>query len=195
MARTIALIQGHPDPEGGHLGHALADAYRESAVAAGHEVTEIPVATLSFPWLRSPEDFERGGPPPAIRDAQRTIAAADHLVFVYPLWLGDVPAVLKAFLEQTFRPPFVTKARKGLSVFGARRLKGTSARLVVTMGMPARFYRLFYRAHSVRSFKRNILHFCGIRPVKVTWVGMANRPARRRNRWLRTMRRLGSRAR
>ena len=195
MARTIALIQGHPDPEGGRFGHALADAYREGAAGAGHDLHEIRVAELSFPWLRSPEDFEHGEPPPAIREAQATIAGAEHLVFVYPLWLGDLPAVLKAFLEQTFRPAFVTEEPKGLSGFGARRLKGTSARLVVTMGMPAPFYRLFYQAHSVRSFKRNILHFCGIRPVEVTWVGLAGGSAKRRDRWLRRMRSLGNRGR
>lgn len=195
MGRTITLIQGHPDPKGGHFGHALADAYREGAGVAGHEVREIQVATLAFPWLKSPEDFERGEPPSSIREAQETIAAADHLVFVYPLWLGDLPAVLKAFLEQTFRPAFVTDDPKGLSGFGARRLKGTSARLLVTMGMPAPFYRLFYRAHSVRSFKRNILHFCGIRPVAATLVGMAGGSAKRRERWLHRARALGSHAR
>lgn len=195
MSRIVTLIQGHPDPNGGHFGHALADAYREGAGGVGHEVREIRVAKLSFPWLRSPEDFERGEPPPMIQEAQETIGDADHLVFVYPLWLGDLPAVLKAFLEQTFRPAFVTQDPKGLSGFGVRRLKGTSARLVVTMGMPALFYRLFYRAHSVWSFKRNILHFCGIRPVAATLIGMAGGSAKRRERWLHRARRLGRYAR
>jgi len=38
MARRVAIIQGHPDPAGGHFGHALADAYAEGALAAGHAV-------------------------------------------------------------------------------------------------------------------------------------------------------------
>jgi hypothetical protein len=39
------------------------------------------------------------------------------------------------------------------------------------MGMPAFFYRLYYRSHSVRSLKRNILEFCGIAPVRTTLIG------------------------
>ena len=41
----------------------------------------------------------------------------------------------------------------------------------MTMGMPALFYRWFYRAHSLKSFERNMLHFCGIRPVRATVIG------------------------
>jgi putative NADPH-quinone reductase len=81
-------------------------------------------------------------------------------VIVYPLWLGTMPALLKGFLEQAFRPGFAFDTKpKGL---WNRRLKGGSARIVVTMGMPAFFYRVYYRAHSLKSLKRNILEFCGI---------------------------------
>ena len=38
----------------------------------------------------------------------------------------------------------------------AQLLKGRSARIVVTMGMPALFYSLYYRSHSVKSLKRNV---------------------------------------
>ena len=31
MSRRIAIIQGHPDPNGGHFGHALAQSYAEGA--------------------------------------------------------------------------------------------------------------------------------------------------------------------
>lgn len=59
-----------------------------------------------FPWLRSKQEWEHAEAPPPIRDAQATIAWAEHLIIVYPLWLGSMPAVLKAFLEQAFRPGF-----------------------------------------------------------------------------------------
>ena len=39
------------------------------------------------------------------------------------------------------------------------------------MGMPAFFYRVFYRAHSVKSLQRNILEFCGIAPVRASLIG------------------------
>ncbi len=58
MAKRIVIIQGHPDPAGHHLLHAMADAYAEGATAAGHEVRRIEVAKLVFPLLRTQVDFE-----------------------------------------------------------------------------------------------------------------------------------------
>ncbi len=192
MGRRIVVFQGHPDPAGGHFGHALAEAYIKGARVAGHEVSRIDIARLDFPWLRRPEDFEQGEPPAVIGEAQRAIEQADHLMFIYPLWLGDMPAIVKAFLEQTFRPGFVTHSEAGISSFGSRRLEGKSARLVVTMGMPGFFYRLFYRAHSVKSFRRNILRFCGFKPVRVTLIGVSVGGERARAKWLRCLQTMGS---
>ena len=122
--------------------------------------------------------------------AQTDIAWADHLVIFYPLWLGDVPAVLKAFLEQTMRPGFALQYREhGLP---EKLLKGRSARVVVTMGMPAFFYKLVYGAHSVKSLERNILRFVGFRPIGRTIIGAVEADADRRREWLEEMARLGA---
>jgi putative NADPH-quinone reductase len=51
--RHIAIIQGHPDPEGQHFGHALAQAYVKGATDGGHTVDLIEVAKLNFSLLRS----------------------------------------------------------------------------------------------------------------------------------------------
>lgn len=36
--------------------------------------------------------------------AQELIRWADHLVFVYPIWWGTMPAVLKGFFDRVFLP-------------------------------------------------------------------------------------------
>jgi putative NADPH-quinone reductase len=188
--RRIALIQGHPDPAGGHLDHALADAYAEGAGEAGHPLRRIEIATLDFLLLRNKADFEHGPTPPALVEPQAAIAWADHLVFVYPLWLGDMPALLKGFLEQTFRPGFAFDYLDDDKV--RMNLKGKSARLVVTMGMPAMAYRWFYRAHTVKSFERNILKFVGIKPVTTSLYGMVEAvDDTERAGWLDELRTLG----
>jgi putative NADPH-quinone reductase len=38
MSRRLTIIQGHPDPAGNRLCHALADAYAGGAAVAGHAV-------------------------------------------------------------------------------------------------------------------------------------------------------------
>lgn len=183
----IVIVQGHPDPAPGRFCRALAEAYAGGAEEAGHEVTTIEVARLRFPLLRNEKEWQ-GAAPESIRRAQQAIEAAGHVVFVFPLWLGDMPALLKAFLEQAMRPGFAIgeKYRK--------LLKGRSARIVVTMGMPGFFYRLYYREHSLRSLKRNILEFCGFSPVAISLVG-AVESARRREGALAKMRMLGRSAR
>jgi putative NADPH-quinone reductase len=192
MTKRILVIDGHPDPAGEHFVHGLAAAYREAALAAGHDVRTIAVGSLDFPLLRSPEDFQKGRPPPAIESAQADIEWAKHLAIFYPLWLGSMPAAVKGFFEQALRPGFAFGPARGRGL-PAQKLKGRSARVVVTMGMPTLFYRWFYRAHSLKSFERNILHFCGIRPVRATVVGMVENSAAR-ERALAAMRRYGAKA-
>jgi putative NADPH-quinone reductase len=189
MTKSILIIQGHPDPGGNHLCHGLADAYAEGAKAAGHSVERIGVAELDFPLLRTKESFETGGIPVSLAPCQDAIARADHLLIIYPLWLGEMPAILKAFFEQTFRPGFAyAMGAKGWT----RKLSGKSARIVVTIGMPPIFYRWYFGAHGLKCLKRSILGFCGIGPIRDSLFGMveAASPATRA-KWLEKMRALG----
>lgn len=193
MQHRIAIIQGHPDPEGPHLCHALADAYAQGAAEGGHDVKRIEVARLHFTLLRSKGQFEKDAPSIDIQTAQETILWADRLLIVYPLWLGAMPALLKGFFEQVFRPGFAFDYRaSGLPV---KRLKGRAARIVVTMGMPALAYRWYFGAHSLKSLERNILAFCGIGPIRESLFGMVEAASdARRRKWLDAMRACGRRA-
>ena len=94
-----------------------------------------------------------------------------------------MPALLKGFLEQLFRPRFTSGT--GETGKPAKAFKGKSARIVVTMGMPAFFYRWFYGAHTLKSLKRNILGFCGFGPVRENLFGMIeNVDEAKRRKWL-----------
>jgi putative NADPH-quinone reductase len=189
----IAIIQGHPT-SGGHFCHALAETYAQGASASSHEVRFIPVADLDFPLLHAKDDWDGAPPPPVIAEAQRTMAWAEHLVIIYPLWLGGMPALLKGFLEQALRPAFMTAGQEGASWKSV--LKGRSSRIVITMGMPAFAYRWYFGAHSLRSLKRSILSLVGIGPNRHTLIGMIEGMGdSKRAAWLGVMRGLGKRAR
>lgn len=191
-ARRIVFIEGHPDDTQEHLCGALANAYAAGAEEAGHTVRRVRVAALDFPLLRRQQDWEHGALPPGLASAQADIAWAEHLVLFFPLWLGDMPALLKGFLEQIARPGFAFKASNG-NPFGAKGLTGRSARVVVTMGMPALVYRYYFRAHSVRSLERNILGFVGIAPVHETLIGLVDQlGAQGTQDWLVKLRKLGA---
>ncbi len=190
MARRIVLIQGHPDVSGNHYCHALAEAYAKAALAAGHAVRRIDVAALNFPWLRSKVEWESAGPPEVLEQAAGDLLWAEHVVLFFPLWLGTVPAVLKAFFEQVLRPD----GRSGAESLRGR-LANRSVRVVVTMGMPALFYRLYFASHGVKGFTRGVLAFVGMGPIRISYIGLVERSAVARARWLVRLGHLGSRAR
>jgi putative NADPH-quinone reductase len=190
MAKHILIVQGHPDASVQHFCHALGRAYEQGAMSAGHTVESIDLGRLDFPILRSKRDWDEGAAPQNLRQVQASLKSADHLVIIYPLWLGGMPALLKGFLEQVLRPDI------GFSVDGAvtrgRPLAGRSARIVVTMGMPAFVYRWYFGAHTLKALRRNILGFLGVSPVRETLVGtIESLDERRRDAWVSRLHRMG----
>ena len=111
-SKRIVVIQGHPDPNSERFGRALANAYAEAARKASHEVRQVDVTSLTFPLLRSQTEWS-GSPPADIAAAQADVAWAEHIVVFFPLWLGDMPALVKGFWEQVFRPGFAIAKAAG----------------------------------------------------------------------------------
>lgn len=196
MARRILVIVGHPDPDPKRLCRALAAAYADGARSAGHHVQSIDVATLDFPLLRTREEFEQRPIPVTLASAAEAIGDAEHIMFVFPLWLGTMPALLKGFLEQVMRPGVAFACQEpGKGGFAGTLLKGKSARIVVTMGMPAFFYRFWYLGHGIAGMRRNMLNFAGIGPVRETLLGMVEGASdAKRKKWIASMHALGRKA-
>ena len=191
--RRILLVEGHPDGSPERLQRALADAYADGARTGGHALRRVQLAALDFPWLRTAHGWHHDPVPPALQPAQDAMRWADHLVLMFPLWMGDMPALTKAFIEQVARPGFALDA-EGARPFGRKPLSGRSARVIVTMGMPALVYRWFYRAHSVKALERNVLGFIGYGPVDETLIGQVDSLGQAGvARWCERLRRLGQR--
>ena len=187
--RRVLIINGHPDPSPDRFCAALCEAYAQGASKAGRQVRSTAIGQLTFPLLRTATDFASPARSPAILDAQADIRWADHVVIVHPLWLGGPPAELKAFLEQVFRYGFALPATgprlKGL-------LGGRSARLIVTMGMPAVVYRLVFGAFGERALARGILWVSGFKPIRTRYYGgVGDAPPAKRASWIAETRRLG----
>lgn len=195
MPKRILVIIGHPDPAPERFCRALGAAYKDGATEAGHTVRTIDVAALDFPWLASADAFEHGALPAGLQDAADAIQWAEHIVIVFPLWLGTMPALLKAFFEQVMRPGLMFAYPAEGSGFPQKLLAGRSARMIVTMGMPGLLYSLWYRGHGLAGLRRNILNFVGIGPVRTTLFGMVAAGGEARHaEWLEQTRRLGARA-
>lgn len=188
-ARRILVINGHPDPDSGHLCAALAGAYGRGAADGGFEVERLDVGALEFSLIRSLTDYQSGRFTDDIKRAQRAIEAADHLVLVFPIWFGAPPAVLKGFFEQVLRKGFAISSPQA-AMFSL--MSGKSARLIVTMGAPVSVFQLLLGGHGVASLERGLLWVTGVRPVRRTLLGGAHRddPAQKAD-WLARVEALG----
>jgi putative NADPH-quinone reductase len=186
----ILIILGHPAKKRQSLSEALANAYKEGAIESGHEVCLYKVADKQFDPILHEGYGEEQTVEPDIAEAQEKIRWADHLVFVYPLWEYMIPALLKGFLERTLTRGFAWLGRD--SKEKGKLLAGKSARLIQTSGMPAFIYRFCYRAHGMNAL-RDLLGFCGIKPVHASCFGMIETADdTRRKQWLNKMKILGS---
>lgn len=166
--KKILLIQGHPDSES--FCASLAHAYKKGAAAAGADIQEIRVAELQFNLNLQFGYRQRTELEPDLLAAQEKIQWSDHFVWIYPVWWGSVPAVLKGFIDRTFLPGFAFKKREN-SVWWDKLLQGKSARIISTLDQPAWYYWLVYRQPSTNAMKKLTLEFCGIKPVKTTTIG------------------------
>ena len=164
------IIIGHPDPAPERYVRTLADAYSRGAREGGHTARVVDIATLDFPLLRSQAEFRSAPLPVSLKPPQDALLWAEHIVIIDPLWLGDLSAKLKGFMEQILRRGDALSL--DAKPFGVKPLSGKSAWVVVTMGMPAWLYRWGFGAYSLESFKRNILWFVGIGPTRDTVIGM-----------------------
>jgi putative NADPH-quinone reductase len=167
-------------------------AYADAASPAGHEVSHIEIAGIEFPMLRTQEEFNSGTPPASLKPAVDAVVAADHIVLIFPLWLGTMPALVKAFLEQVMRPGVAFSYEK----YGAKKLlAGRSAHIVVTMGMPVWLYQTFFCSHGIRGLRRSVFKFAGFSPVRTTMFGMIdNASDATKSRWSGIMRKNGAKA-
>jgi NAD(P)H dehydrogenase (quinone) len=165
--KKILIIQGHPDVESYNT--ALAEAYKKGVIAAGAEVQEIIIRDLDFnPNLqfgyRKRTELE-----PDLLAAWEKIKWAEHLVWVYPVWWGSLPAMMKGFIDRLFLPGFAFKKREG-SVWWDKYLTGKSARIISTLDQPAWFYWLVNGRPTYFAMKKLTLNFVGITPVKATTI-------------------------
>lgn len=189
MSRKILILNGNPDPSPERFSAALVEAYLREASLAGHQVRRIDIGALTYPILRSQAEFMTIEPVPDILAAQESVTWADHLVIVFPLWLGGAPALLKGFLEQVFRYGF---AINGPREPAKQLLAGRSARLIVTMGMPAPIFRWVFGGHGLFALERGILWLSGVRPIDHLVIGKVDGSPERRSRWLEVVGRLGA---
>ena len=189
MGKKVLIINGHPN--GGSFNFGVATAYENGARSVGAEVKHLVVSELKFnPNLEF--GYQKRTPlEPDLIAAWESIQWAEHLVWVHPVWWGGLPAIMKGFIDRLFLPGMAFQYREN-SIHWDKLLKGKTAHIITTLDQPNWYYRLVYGRPSVNQLKKSTLEFCGISPVKVTYLGIVKTSDFNvRKKWLEKIEQLG----
>lgn len=187
--KKILIINGHPDNQSFCFG--LSEAYKKGLSKTDAEIAEINIRELNFnPNLqfgyRKRTELE-----PDLIEAQKKLKWADHIVWIYPVWWGSIPAIMKGFLDRVLLPGFAFKKREN-SVWWDKYFTGKTSRLICTMDQPTWYYRLIYKSPSHNAMKKLTLNFIGIKSVKITSIGPLRLSKDEfRQKWLSKIEKLG----
>ncbi|MCM3212631.1 NAD(P)H-dependent oxidoreductase [Bacillus licheniformis] len=119
---------------------------------------------------------------PETAEYRRIVKNADHLIFIYPLWWGGMPAIMKGFIDRVFAAgeayTYQGKLPKGL-------LKARTASVYYTADAPSWYLRFWRRDADWVTVKDVMLKFCGVRRVKrLLFAGVKDSSEEKRTQWL-----------
>jgi putative NADPH-quinone reductase len=97
----VLLVLAHPDTRS--FNHAIADTAAEALRQAGHDVVFHDLYAEGYDPLLPPEELTREEPCSMVQTHCRDLQEADGIVIVHPSWWGQPPAILKGWVDRTFR--------------------------------------------------------------------------------------------
>lgn len=126
------IITAHPSTQG--FTHAIAQKYKETKEKNGHtvEIFNLYTTELKIGYLTYEEKTDMKKPDPIREAIQAKITAADELVFVFPVWHVNMPAILKNFFDTIFTGGFAYQYTPDTFIFPKKLLKGKTARVFCT---------------------------------------------------------------
>ena len=187
--KQVLIINGHPDKQS--YNYALSEAYKSGANKTNAIIDTINISDLDFnPNLRFGYR-QRTELEPDLKDAIDKIKKADHIVWFFPLWWAGLPALMKGFIDRTFLPGITFEFIEGKAApIGL--LKGKTSRIIITTDTPKWYDYIVMKRPVLKQFKKGTLEYCGIGPVKVTYISpIISSTLDARNKWLKKVIKLG----
>jgi putative NADPH-quinone reductase len=199
-AMRILLVFDHPYtiasaenvPHRRSFSAAVAAAAMRGARAGGHEVDLIDLAADGFSPVMTREDLVawRHGEAvdPLVLDYQLRLFAAEHLVFVFPVWWEAMPAATKGFLDRVLT--------KGIMFEELAEARGNPFRNLMTglrrvsvlsiMTTPDKAYRWWYRDPLTKIMFKGAFGKIGVKNLRWTnYADVTAKTAEQRERMLR----------
>jgi NAD(P)H dehydrogenase (quinone) len=156
MARMkVLVVFAHPEPAS--FSAALKNTAVATLSAAGHDVTVSDLYAMGWNAALGPEEFAEDRENPGfldlsreqehafrngshgedVRREQARVAAADLVLFHFPVWWFGMPAILKGWVDRVFSRGFAYAAGRK---YESGHFKGKRAMLCLTTGTAATLY-------------------------------------------------------
>jgi len=160
----VLIVFTHPNPNS--FNHALLESITTGLEESGHEVRTKDLYQEDFNPILSAEDLSilhTGKIPENIAKEQGQLLWADGLIFIYPLWWFDRPAMLKGWFDIVLTNglafEYSSEGVKGL-------LKHKKALVIITAGGSEEYFKDNDALQLIhRPVTDGTLSFCGIKDV------------------------------
>ncbi len=166
MSKAL-VVYAHPNPAS--YNHAVKEKVQSVLESEGYQVSVRDLYQLKFDPILTGEDFQgikTGNPKADVKAEQAFIKEAGLLVFVFPIWWFNMPAVLKGYIDRVLSYGFgytfdaATHEPKGL-------LNGKKVIILNTTGGPQEAYeKNGLKDALAKTIDAGNFEFCGL---KVIW--------------------------
>lgn len=153
---NVLIVFAHPEPES--LNGSLKDLAVDTLKQEGHPVQVSDLYSMKWKAVLDEEDFpermnrelfnpimeqlnamEKEAIPTDIKEEMDKVLWADVVIFQFPIWWSNFPAILKGWIDRVFYNGFAFNLAE-MQLYGNGPLKGKKAMLSFTTGAPRELY-------------------------------------------------------
>lgn len=181
------IITANPSSQG--FTHTITHTLQELSLKQQDEVEILNLYTtpLQQTFLNY-EQQKNIGQDTITQQIQQKLLRAEEYIFIFPIWRGDMPAIMKNFWDCNFTQGFAYQYKKGGKKEGL--LKWKQARIIATSGSPAYIYKRLLHIQLLWKFNR--INFCGIKQKSFTIFWNLGRTKTKKEKYLQKIKKLVS---
>lgn len=123
----------------------------------------LDLYAINFDPILKPEELSRQNAEDVneeIKKLRNKVSEAEKLIFIFPTWWQNMPAILKGFFDRVFSAGFAFKYQNGLPI---GLFKGKQAAVFSATGGPKIINRWWLGKKGMRVVVNDTLRFCGIK--------------------------------
>lgn len=183
------IIYAHPNTKS--FNHAIKEVIENELTVSGKEFSSRDLYQLNFDPVLNLQDIEgsqHGVVLEDVEEEQGHIRSADVLIFIFPIWWGSMPAILKGYIDRVFSNTFAYHMDENGNISGL--LKDKKAIVINTTAASQDEYDANGMIYNMnRILHEGLFDICGIKLLEHQYLcGILSTSATERGRILETIR-------